>query len=125
MAIDLSELNAAIARQVSSLSGENLRHVTDAAGAVILAEIESRAPVKTGALKASLGQQDMAGKHRASSFVQVENSAKGGDEFYAMMLEYGTSKMTAHPFVRPAYDASKDAAEQAAIAAAFNIIDGN
>lgn len=124
MSIDLSDFNAAINRHVAGLSGENLKRVADAAGAVILQAVEAHAPVKSGALKASLGQLDSTGKHRASSAIQVENSAKGGAEFYAVMLEYGTSKMAAKPFMRPAFEASKEAAEQAAIATATNIVTG-
>lgn len=124
MSIDMSDFNAAINQRIASLSGENLKQVADAAGAVILQAVETHAPVKSGALKASLNQQDDTGKNRASLAIQVENSAKGGAEFYAVMLEYGTSKMAAQPFMRPAYEASKAAAEQAAIAAASNLITG-
>jgi HK97 gp10 family phage protein len=124
MSIDLTDFNAAINQHIANLSGENLKRVADAAGTVILQAVEARAPVASGALKASLDQLDSAGKHRASSAIQVEDSAKGGAEFYAVMLEYGTSKMAAKPFMRPAFEASKDAAEQAAIAAASNLITG-
>lgn len=35
--------------------------------------------------------------------------------WYARLLEYGTSKMAARPFIRPAYEAKKDDAGEAVI----------
>jgi HK97 gp10 family phage protein len=120
----LDDLERAIKGAVDALSGDNLVRIADAASDVFMQAVEQAVPVKSGELKASLEQEETESRHRASSAVNVENSAKGQPVFYAEMLEYGTAKMSPHPFMRPAYEASKEAAEQAAIAEAQRIITG-
>ena len=51
-------------------------------------------------------------KARARARIQKRNLAKGrslhhGDPFYWRFVEFGTSKMSARPFLRPAFDTKK------------------
>jgi HK97 gp10 family phage protein len=86
---------------------------------LVTAEARKNAPVKTGALKKAI-------KTRGSSrpkkgVVRVETRVGAGDfkgeTFYAAMVEFGTSHAPPHPYMTPAYEAKKDEARAAAIAA--------
>ncbi|MNY41310.1 hypothetical protein D3C86_1761160 [compost metagenome] len=57
----------------------------------------------------------MNGKtYRAKKLLaRKESYVSFGDFFYAHFVEYGTSKMAAKPFMRPAYDQNKEKAVQA------------
>ena len=89
-----------------------------AAAKVIEFEIRARAPVLTGALVASLDNKSQRRVASASATVQVERSGPDGTEHYAIFQEFGTSKMPAHPFMRPGFAA----AQSSALAAAENVL---
>jgi len=58
---------------------------------------------KTGQFRFKIG---VAGGAKS----QLDNDEnKGGDTYYWRYLEFGTSKMAARPFMRPALESSKDA----------------
>lgn len=61
-------------------------------------------PVRTGTLQTSIKQK--ISRNKFMSF-RGEVSTKGVK--YAPMIEYGTSKMRARPFMRPAINLTKDA----------------
>ena len=68
---------------------------------------------KSGNLRDSIYQvfsADNSGKDRATYHI-AWNHTKAP---YGFMVEYGTSRAPAHPFLRPAYDAAKSSALQAA-----------
>jgi len=59
-------------------------------------------PVKTGRLRDSIRKSiSLSGIRRVVGKVWT-------DLFYAKYVEYGTSKMTARPFIRPALDVNKE-----------------
>jgi HK97 gp10 family phage protein len=75
------------------------------AGADLMeAKIRKAAPVKSGALKASIRRGSVTG---AGSRLRVEVKT---DVRYASFVELGTSKMSARPFMRPGFKAAKNPA---------------
>lgn len=112
----LDKLDADIEDFCRKLDGPAAESAIAVAGEVILKEVEHTAPVRTGALRASLRTghyRDKSGKRKYTTSISVPNSKRFGIMHYAVFLEYGTSKMDAEPFMRPAFDASKDQAVQA------------
>jgi HK97 gp10 family phage protein len=73
--------------------------VEEAAVGIVAAAAAARAPVLTGALKASVGTE--------GGEVVVESD-------HAIFQEYGTRRHKAQPFLRPARDASEPAIKLAA-----------
>lgn len=93
------------------------------AGAVVFRDaICASAPVRTGRLKKSVSVDTARGSLTAGvkfKKVRVIRKSKKGKTkqtlpFYWWMIENGTSKMSARPFVRPAFDANVKKAEDAA-----------
>lgn len=113
----LDQLDREIDDLVRKLDGEGTERAISVAAGVILKEVESRTPVRTGLLKASLRLGHYADRtlssgktRRYKATVSVPNSKRHGIMYYAVFLEYGTSKMAAHPFMRPAFEASEQKA---------------
>ena len=75
------------------------------AGAASLSkEMKRRVPKGTGKLKKSIGVVKRKTKDKnLVRFSVAPQNKKGG--FYARFIEFGTSKMSAKPFMRPAFDA--------------------
>ena len=112
---DFKLLSAAEQRKVSRKAAR--------AGAVVFRDaVRASAPVRTGRLKKSVSVDTVRGSLTAGvkfKKVRVTKKSKKGKHknilpFYWWMIENGTSKMPAHPFVRPAYDANVKKAENAA-----------
>ena len=69
----------------------------------IIKEARRLVPVRSGTLKKSIGVRKRRSKDRKIiKFSIAPLSKKGG--FYGMFVENGTSKMAAHPFMRPAFE---------------------
>lgn len=106
----MSEMNASLAglnaQLVAALPGIVLQ-----GAAIVQQEIQQRAPVDTGALKASIDTVANRRAQSASATVQAEDSAQGGIEHYAIFKEYGTSKAAATPFFRPGVEAARPKVE--------------
>lgn len=74
-----------------------------AGAAVLLEDAISRAPQRTGKLKAS-------GRKRIDSTTPTSATAVVGfTAFYSKFVEYGTRKMAKRPFLRPAVDTKRGA----------------
>lgn len=84
-----------IVKNALEKSGEHLR------GA-----IENTTPVRTGALKAAIIKGEVK-----DNKIQVGPSQQG-PAFRAHFLEFGTSRMSAQPFMAPALESSKSKIEQ-------------
>lgn len=69
-------------------------------------ELEKVAPVRTGTLKANVLMSEIK-----DSKIDVGTKAKG-DGFYGFFLEYGTSKLPAQPWARPAWETNKRKVKQ-------------
>ena len=119
----LKELQKALAELPQGIARNVLRGAVNAGATVIKAEAKVRAPALSGILKRSLYQKQIREKSNLllqTFFVGVrqgrssKKTKKGVlDAFYARFVEFGTSKMPAHPFMRPAFEAKKEAAVQA------------
>jgi HK97 gp10 family phage protein len=75
---------------------------TITSGKVVLDELKRRVPRKTGRLAKSL-TMTRPRTRRGNVTIQVGPSKYG---FYGRFLEFGTSKISARPWMRPAFDAS-------------------
>lgn len=102
-------------------------------GAIVRDKARSLAPVlkesvphrRAGTLRKSIQSRTKVGKNgRTDAYIWVKGlSTKSGkssaynprDPFYWRYLEFGTSKMPARPFMRPAFQQSKEQAAQAII----------
>lgn len=121
MADGVGELSAAIAALNAQLEAE-LPAIALAGAELVEAEIAARAPRRTGALASSLDAEAERRRGAASAVVQVDDSAVGGVEHYAIFVEYGTSKMAARPFFRPGVEAAKPKVEALLTAAILDTI---
>jgi len=119
-------LTAAIDALSQVASESVLRQATVAGARVIFEEVKLRAPVGVASWESRNGKQKRyPGFLRDNILIAYdkERSAEGlratylvtwsKDAFYGRFVEYGTSKMGAQPFLRPGYDAMKDAAARA------------
>jgi HK97 gp10 family phage protein len=122
------ELAAALRALGPKVVRNGLRSAVSAGAAVVRNEARQRAPVDTGEMRRDIQikrERDSQGgdsvSARYSVFVrsgkQSRLSGKGRnvqkDSFYWRYVEFGTSKMAAKPFLRPAFEAKKEAAVQA------------
>lgn len=93
------------------------------AGAEILKkEIEARAPVLTGNLKQHIVITEVR-KDPDGAFVYVGPSDPGKG-FYGRMIEFGTVKMRARPFVEPSYLSKKSEVLERIAAEVRKVIEG-
>lgn len=108
----------------NAVSESTLRQAAVAGARVIQQEVKLRAPigpyphVRSGKLyRAGTLQKNILVFHdeeaSAGAGVQVYSMFIGKDAFYARMVEYGSSRAPAHPFIRPAFEAKKKAIAQA------------
>lgn len=117
----LRDLQAQIAALNAELIGK-LPGIVMEAAAIAEQEIAARAPVHTGALARNLDEVGTHSKAGATAIVQVEQSAKGGAEHYAVFNEYGTSRQPARPFFRPGFAAAEPRMQQSITSAIEDII---
>ena len=129
----LKELRAALLELPKGIARNVLRGAVSAGAAVVRVEAKANAPQFTGTvaaghpppgtLKKAIYQKQIREKSndkQQTFFVGVRQgkharqSKKGLlDAFYGRFIEFGTSKMSAKPFMRPAFESKKDAAVQA------------
>ena len=86
------------------------------AGAKVIAdEVKKNTPTDTGNLKKSIGIIKRRSKDKTKVRFSV-TPRKGGknDGFYGHMIEFGTSKMAAQPFMRPAFESQDNQSIEAA-----------
>lgn len=73
---------------------------------IIKGKAQNYVRVDEGDLKKSIKVKGVLGKPGTIAFVirPTSNKKKGKNVFYGRFQEFGTSKMVAKPFMRPAYD---------------------
>jgi HK97 gp10 family phage protein len=134
--LGLKELHVALKELPDRIARNVLRGSVSAGAAVIRAEMKARAPVSTGpvsqghpppgALKKAVYQKqirELSSLLNQTFYVGVRHGKKEQkrgknkdvnlDAYYFRFVEFGTSKMAARPFMRPAFEAKKNAAVEA------------
>lgn len=107
MAAGTHQLDAVLAQLINGLSGPALQHCTQAAAAPIVAQAQQRAPVLRGDVRDRIGTVSSHTETSATTAVQVAESGPNGVAHEAIFLEYGTARMAAQPFMRPALAAAQ------------------
>lgn len=126
----LSELRAALRELPDRIARNVLRGAVNAGATVIRAEARVRAPVYTGevadghpppgTLKRAIYQKQInelssltnqvffvGVRHGKKYRKQGKKGDKSQDAYYWRWVEFGTSTMSARPFLRPAFEAKK------------------
>jgi HK97 gp10 family phage protein len=130
----LKELQKALNELPKEIQGRPLRSAVSAAAKVIVDDVKARVPVgETGNLKTAVYRyrsRRNSATGRETFFVGIRqgkaqykdtayNRRKGrvgknyktaGEAYYWRFLEFGTAKMQAKPFLRPAFEANKSRA---------------
>ena len=133
----LAELKKTLATLPQAMQNTAIKGMVAAGASVIRQEAILRAPSyaeqvpaghpPAGTLKNAIYQARLIADCTPSHEVWIVNVHKGkkfqahtrggktvnADAFYATWVEYGTVKMSAHPYMRPAFEAKKSAAVDA------------
>lgn len=131
-----AELAAALRELPERVARNGLRAAVNAGATVIKKEAMARAPEDTGALRANMYQKqrrEESGPMVQTFYVGVRSGVakyaksaanrragtagkpyrNAGSTFYWRFLEFGTSKLPARPFMRPAFELRKNDAVEA------------
>ena len=92
--IGLKEANKALKR-LPEFAKDSVQQVMDVTAFQVSQKAKASAPVQSGALKRAIEWESRP--RSLSSIVGI-----GSEAFYWKFIEYGTVKMAAHPFMRPA-----------------------
>lgn len=122
----LKELQAALSRLPRELDRKVLNAALMAGARPMVAAIKARAPVDTGTLARNIRARPVRPYPGNTATVEIgvrrlnkrqvnllrEKARKAGQStrvnaWYWRFLEFGTSKMTARPFLRPGFEAEK------------------
>lgn len=122
----LRELQYALNELGSRVARNSLRRAVSSGAAVIRDEARNLAPVDTGEMKRDIQikrERNEKGVMSARYSVFVRSGKKSRlagrgrnvnkDSFYWRFVEFGTAKMAAKPFMRPAFQMKKESAVQA------------
>jgi HK97 gp10 family phage protein len=100
-------LDAALARVAASISGEQLEQLARQALAGTAEHARGHVAVETGEVRNAIAVTGHYSATKATAAVEVLGSGPGGPAREAIFLEFGTSKMAAEPFLRPALAATQ------------------
>lgn len=117
---DLSEMKS-FERDLNRLSKPEKRQVMrkgfKQSADMLRDEVKRRAPVKEGILKKDI----KSGATTKGGTIYITGRRLSPEK--ANWIEYGTAKMSPHPFIRPSFDANKDHAEKLCINGIIEAID--
>ncbi len=107
----VAQLAAQLGKVGKSLGGSGLEATFLKQANVIASDAQRRAPLLTGALKKSIIARmlDKRGNNPRAAIAAVDRKKAP----HAHLVEFGTSKMAAHPYFRPAVDANLSGAAKA------------
>jgi HK97 gp10 family phage protein len=103
----LKELEMRLKALPQKIAGKALYSGLMAGAEVIRKEAANRAPKKTGRLKRNIVKRREKAPPGLSASVVI---GVRKEAFYWRFVEFGTSKLPARPFLRPAFDTQKEAA---------------
>ena len=120
----LSDLGARMKGLSEDMNKRIARAATAAGAVVIRGAAQQKVAVDTGNLKKNIivkripaGEAQLTSEHivtvRQGKLTAKQKGSGLQDAFYGRFVEYGTVKMAARPFLRPAYDENKERAVQA------------
>jgi len=98
---NLDKLEKAIVNEIEDIIKKAAEKIRD--------EAKERAPKLTGQLSDSIEVKTLEIK---KDKIKIGIGPVGDAVFYWFFVEYGTSKMAAQPYLRPAYDNNKKAVEK-------------
>lgn len=110
---------------LSEAMNNRIARAATAAGAVVIRDAaKQKVAVDTGNLKKNVivkrlpkGESPFTSEHivtvRQGKLTKKQKAAGLEDAFYGRFVEYGTAKMPARPYMRPAFDQNKEKAVQA------------
>lgn len=103
------ELDKVLKKLPERVARTVVRGAVRKAAKVVEAEMRARAPVgPTGNLKASIGQIGVRQPDKRKVVRTVGALKRGGRKgYHAHLVEFGTVKTPARPFIRPAFDRTK------------------
>ncbi|MDT0163821.1 HK97 gp10 family phage protein [Bacillus sp. AG4(2022)] len=103
----MGQLMNQIAAMGRSVNNQTKERSLKAGAQVMKRAIEEKAPVRTGNLKANIVASDVK-----DDLIAIGPDQQG-PAYYGHFLEFGTSKAAAKPFMGPAYENSKEEAQEA------------
>lgn len=129
----LKELQEALNQLPEKIQGRPVRSAVGAAAKVVMDEARRRVPVDSGQLKKAIYRgrsRSMSARGKETYVVAVrkgkakyantqknrrlnrvgKNYQTRGEAYYWRFLEFGTAKMPARPFLRPAFESKKEEA---------------
>lgn len=116
----LKELEQKLLQMAPKLARNGLRASVAAGARVVVAEARKNVPVDTGTLRRAIYQKqirEQSSMTQQTFFVGVRagkrEQKKNRDGYYFPFIEFGTTKMAARPFMRPAFESTKGQALEA------------
>ena len=109
----LQELNKKLKRLPIAIANKHLNRATSQAATLVQKSAKTKVPVLTGTIMRNIKKrkQRTRNKFTATTGVGVlsdrSGRQSGTDAFYWTFVEFGTSKMPARPFLRPAFEENK------------------
>ncbi|MGP4715484.1 HK97-gp10 family putative phage morphogenesis protein [Psychrobacter sp. T6-6] len=102
--LGLSELDDALAELTLIAQKKTLEGALMKGALPIMKDAKKRAPKDEGDLIKAIGRQRIKNADMPSVTVKIKKSRKNPYPFYWHFKEYGTSKMAATPYLRPAFE---------------------
>ncbi|APM39929.1 HK97-gp10 family putative phage morphogenesis protein [Clostridium kluyveri] len=89
---------------ISRLENKALKNAAEP----VLEDAKANVPVRTGKLKKGLKITNVKKEEGVKYILVGVDRGDNSEIFYGKFIEFGTSKMSARPFLQPAYEKNKD-----------------
>ena len=110
------DISAGLDRLAAAAGEATLRAAGFAGAQVFQKEAIARVPVDSGTIRENIivkrAEESSDTNKKQTYLITVRTGKKNaeGDAFYWRFVEFGTSKMSARPFIRPAFESMKQTA---------------